>query len=98
MTIEEFKSTLNNSHPPDALPRLLKALWYDASGDWHQAHEIAQEVHGAAGAWVHAYLHRKEGDLSNAGYWYTRAGKEPARDTLEVEWCRLVNAFLVTEG
>lgn len=67
MTIEEFKSTLNNSHPPEALPPLLEALWYDAKGNWHRAHEIAQEIAGKEGAWVHAYLHRKEGDLSNAG-------------------------------
>jgi hypothetical protein len=94
MTLQEFKSTLNERQPPGELPRILKALWYDGHGDWHQAHEIAQEVHGTAGAWVHAYLHRKEGDLSNAAYWYSRAGKQAASASVEEEWAELVQAFL----
>jgi hypothetical protein len=93
MTIEEFRSTLSESEPPEG-PQLLKALWHDANGDWHRAHEIAQEVEDAAGAWVHAYLHRKEGDLGNAGYWYRRARQPVATDSLGEEWARIATALL----
>ena len=74
MTLEEFHKSLNSEHPPEDLTPSLAALWWDAKGDWTKAHEFAQRDEGPAGAWVHAYLHRKEGDLSNAGYWYGRAG------------------------
>jgi len=70
------------------------ALWYDARGDWHRAHTIAQDVDDAGGAWVHAYLHRKEGDLGNAGYWYQRAGRDVASDPLDAEWERIAAALL----
>jgi hypothetical protein len=73
---------------------LLRALWWDARGDWNRAHIIAQEVDDASGAWVHAYLHRKEGDLTNAEYWYRRAGKDAARDSLDAEWKRIAAALL----
>jgi len=93
MTIDEFKATLSASSPPATAP-LLKALWHDANGDWNRAHEIAQEVDDASGAWVHAYLHRKEGDLGNAGYWYRRAQQPVASDSLDDEWTRIVTALL----
>ena len=76
------------------MPILLRALWYDARGDWHRAHTIAQDVDDAGGAWVHAYLHRKEGDLGNAGYWYERAGRDVASDPLDAEWERIAAALL----
>jgi len=76
------------------MPILLRALWYDARGDWHRAHTIAQDVDDAGGAWVHAYLHRKEGDLGNAGYWYQRAGRDVASDPLDAEWERIAAALL----
>jgi len=69
-------------------------LWWDAKGDWTKAHEPAQQDERPEGAWVHAYLHRKEGDLSNAGYWYGRAGKSQARIPFDEEWAEIVNAFV----
>lgn len=63
----------------------LLALWWDGRGEWQTAHEIAQEVHGADGAWVHGYLHRKQGDVGNAAYWYRRAGKAVGTGDLQVE-------------
>lgn len=89
VTFEEFKATLEDSTPPNVAPALL-ALWHDARGEWNQAHQVAQDVHDAAGAWVHAYLHRKEGDLSNAQYWYRRAGKPSASGALTTEWDHIV--------
>jgi hypothetical protein len=78
--------------PPDA-PPLLRALWFDATGDWERAHAVAQDVHTPEGSWLHAYLHRKEGDLDNAGYWYRRAGRPVARGPLGDEWRALATAF-----
>ena len=75
------------------LPPLLAALWWDARGDWARAHELAQSVETAEGAWVHAYLHRKEGDLPNAEYWYRRAGKRRPAVTLEQEWAAIAAAL-----
>lgn len=72
---------------------LLRALELDKAGDWDGAHRIAQDIHTADGSWVHAYLHRKEGDLGNAAYWYSRAGKPVAEDSLGEEWERLRAAF-----
>ena len=70
MTVEEFEASGGKE-----FDGVLLALWWDARGDWKRAHEIAQDVSDADGAWVHAYLHRKEGDLGNAAYWYRRAGR-----------------------
>ncbi len=75
------------------LPPLIAALWWDARGDWARADELAQAVETAEGAWVHAYLHRKEGDLSNADYWYSRAGKRRPAVTLEQEWAEIAAAL-----
>jgi hypothetical protein len=94
MTLSEFKTTLARDRPPESLAPLLTALWLDAKGDWEGAHRVAQDVESDDGAWVHAYLHRKEGDSSNAGYWYRRAGKRPARVTLDDEWAAIVSALL----
>jgi hypothetical protein len=91
--LAEFKATLDASTPPAVRPALV-ALWHDAKGDWERAHQVAQDVEDATGAWVHAYLHRKEGDESNAGYWYRRAGKPDEHGPLEVEWARIVTALL----
>lgn len=95
MTFEAFKESLAQSSPPAGLPPLLDALWHDARGDWARAHNITQDIESSDAAWVHAYLHRKEGDLSNAGYWYRRADRQTATDALEAEWERLVRAFLL---
>ncbi len=87
MTVEDLKRSLRAlKDPPEGLPELLKALWYDAIGDWDRAHSIAQEVGTRDGSWVHAYLHRKEGDLGNARYWYGRAGRQESQMTLQAEW------------
>jgi hypothetical protein len=93
MTQEEFYKSLNSEHPPEDLTLSLAALWWDAKGNWTKAHESAQQDEGPAGAWVHAYLHRKEGDVSNAGYWYGRAGKPQDRIPFDEEWAEIVNAL-----
>jgi hypothetical protein len=81
-------SRLRNSHSPFA------GLWWDANGDWARAHESAQQDEGPEGSWVHAYLHRKEGDQDNAAYWYERAGKPVCRGPLDVEWLSIVKELL----
>jgi hypothetical protein len=93
MTIEEFMATLSGATAPDGSP-LLRALWHDAKGNWDEAHRIAQDVDDKSGAWVHAYLHRKEGDPGNAAYWYRQAGQPVATDSLEDEWNRIATALL----
>jgi hypothetical protein len=97
MTPSAFRRSLQQAAPPAGLGPALQALWWDAKGDWDKAHERAQADDGADGAWVHAYLHRKEGDLSNAGYWYREAGRTTAQGPLETEWEAIVAALLGTE-
>ena len=94
MTLQEFKATLSSDRAPSVAP-LLQALWHDARGDWEQAHTIAQDIESTDAAWVHAYLHRKEGDAGNAAYWYNRARQPIASDSLEAEWTRIATALLV---
>lgn len=94
MTLQEFRDSLLDAAPPRELGVALAGLWWDAKGKWTQAHESAQQDEGPAGAWVHAYLHRKEGDASNAAYWYERAGKPVARTSLEQEWEEITLALL----
>ncbi|HEX3471603.1 MAG TPA: hypothetical protein VHT28_10495 [Silvibacterium sp.] len=94
MVFEEFRGTLGETRPPDGVSPLLTALWWDARGDWARAHEIAQDVESRDGAWVHAYLHRKEGDEGNAGYWYQRAGRPHSRASLDAEWEQIARALL----
>jgi hypothetical protein len=94
MDLTAFKQSLTESRPPAGLVPALRALWYDGRGDWHTAHEIAQDMETADGAWIHAYLHRKEGDLWNADYWYGRAGRTRPAMTLAHEWDELVVALL----
>jgi len=80
--------------PPAGLPPLLRALWLDARGDWDGAHGVAQDVEDRDGAWVHAYLHRKEGDPSNAAYWYGQAGRPVCTKALADEWADIVKSLL----
>ena len=94
MELADFRDSLSKSAPPDDLGSLLRALWHDAKGDWSRAHEIVQDEAGHDAAWVHAYLHRKEGDLANASYWYQRAGKPVWKEPLEEEWEALAAALL----
>jgi hypothetical protein len=98
MTLAEFKASLGGETPPAVIPALV-ALWHDGKGDWDAAHETAQATEDETGAWVHAYLHRKEGDASNAAYWYRRAGREVVRGVaLEEEWSRIATELLVLNG
>jgi hypothetical protein len=95
VTLDEFKGSLSDAAPPGVSGEALKALWYDARGDWNRAHEIAQDIDDKIGAWVHAYLHRKEGDEGNAAYWYHRAGRPVVRaQTLQAEWDHIVETLL----
>ena len=94
MTLEDFKRTLSAPTPPEGISPSLRALWQDGRGDWDAAHETAQAIEDETGSWVHAYLHRKEGDAANAGYWYRRARKPVAVDSLAAEWDRIVSALL----
>lgn len=94
MTGQEFRESLLCDEPPKELSLALAALWWDAKGDWTRAHESAQQDAGLAAAWVHAYLHRKEGDSPNAAYWYQRAGHSPARGSLEDERDAIVASLL----
>jgi hypothetical protein len=91
MSFEQFAGAAS---PPAELGAALLALWHDAHGDWDKAHALAQEAGGRDGAWVHAYLHRKEGDEMNAGYWYARAGKPAASGELGAEWEAIARALL----
>lgn len=94
MSFEEFKTSLQQSSPPASLNALVQALWFDGKGNWEAAHNLAQDVNTNNGSWVHAYLHRKEGDVGNASYWYHRAGKKMATSSLEEEWAAIVKALL----
>jgi hypothetical protein len=93
-TPDDFHNSLTADHPPPDLTPALAGLWWDGKGDWRQAHDRAQEDEGPEGSWVHAYLHRKEGDQENAAYWYRRAGKPVCREPFEAEWRRIVSALL----
>ena len=96
MSPEEFKSTLKEDKPPAGVSGCLQALWYDGKKDWQRAHAIAQDIETKDGAWVHAYLHRKEGDPGNANYWYVRAGKTMPGYSLEKEWEEMVKSLMVS--
>ena len=94
MSLDDFRATLTDAAPPAGIGRPLEGLWWDGRGDWDAAHDAANDAADPEGAWVHAYLHRKEGDHSNAGYWYRRAGREPATGSLEDEWADITAALL----
>jgi hypothetical protein len=94
VTFAEFRDSTKSAQPPAGLTPALLALWHDARGDWDAAHDAAQEIPDPTGAWIHAYLHRKEGDLSNAGYWYRRARQPEARDSLDAEWERIAQSLI----
>ena len=94
MTLDDFRQSLTAAKPPAELTPPLAGLWWDAKHDWTRAHESAQQDEGPAGSWVHAYLHRKEGDQENAAYWYRQAGKPVCRDSLSAEWLNIVTELL----
>lgn len=93
MDLAAFKRSLGADAPPGGTSLALQALWHAAKGDWNEAHRLAQRDKGAAGAWVHAHLHRVEGDEANAGHWYRRAGKGPPSVPLEGEWEEIARAL-----
>ncbi len=92
-SFEEFEETLEKTEPPLDWPIPLRALWYDARDDWHSAHDLVDQLSGPIAKWVHAYLHRKEGDNWNAGYWYRQAGKPFCKLSLKEEAKALVLNF-----
>ncbi len=94
MRFEEFQKTLSSSTPPDNLSVYLQSLWYDAKGDWEKAHTIIQDIEDTTASWIHGYLHRKEGDIGNADYWYRRAGKNRPTSSLQDEWENIVSELL----
>ena len=98
MTLDDFRQSLTTAEPPAALTLALSGLWWDAKGDWARAHESAQQDEGTDGSWVHAYLHRKEGDQNNAAYWYGRAGKPVCQEPLDAEWLSIVQELLALES
>jgi hypothetical protein len=94
MTIEDFRASIQEPSPPAALIPLLRALWWDAKGNFDRAHEIAGDDPSGDAAWVHAYLHRKEGDQQNAGYWYRQARQPHPDIPLDEEWGNIVRVLL----
>ena len=94
MDFSTFKHSLDQDAPPESLGQALAALWHEAKGDWNQAHRLAQSQKDADGAWVHAYLHRVGGDLSNAEHWYRRAEKPPSTAPSKQEWDEIAAALL----
>ncbi|MEC7397204.1 MAG: hypothetical protein VX639_08660 [Pseudomonadota bacterium] len=94
MKIDAFQASVEQDMPPDKASLALQALWHAAKGDWGTAHKVAQDDRSESGAWVHAYLHRVEGDLSNAGYWYRKVGRPQASNSLQEEWREIATALL----
>jgi hypothetical protein len=97
MTYLEFFESTKKENPPDSLSFCLQSLWYDSKEDWERAHELCQKDGGTDGSWVHAYLHRKEGDQSNAQYWYAKAGKTKPSGSLEEERKSIVEVLVKNE-
>ena len=94
MDLAAFRASVAADASPAGLDQALQALWHQGRGDWQRAHELAQEAGGEAGAWVHAHLHRVEGDQGNAAQWYRRAGRSPSQLPLDAEWDEIAAALL----
>jgi hypothetical protein len=92
--LDEFKACLINDEMPENLSLHLQSLWFDGKGNWKAAHDLIDQLGDKRSAHLHAYLHRKEGDIWNADYWYSRAGQKRPAITLDEEWEQLVSAFL----
>ena len=91
MQLAEFLDSIEVESEPNAeISAELQALWWSKKGNWVKAHELAQDAGGQEGDWVHAYLHRQEGDLGNASYWYSRAGRSMPSEELGEEWHTMV--------
>ena len=94
MNITDFKESLSADNPPADISVYLKALWYEAKDQWDKAHQLIQDLPDKNASWIHAYLHRKEGDISNADYWYNKAGRKRLSISLPEEWELIANTFL----
>lgn len=94
MTFTEFEDSLQLEQPPRELTEALRALWYAGKDDWDRSHDIAQDIHSDEGSWIHAYLHRWEGDDWNANYWYRRAGRSMPGTSLKEEWRDITEELL----
>ena len=92
--MNEFQLSLKLESPPDIWPEALRAVWWEANGNWNNSHNIAQDIQSDVGNWIHAYLHRKEGDDWNAGYWYRRANREFPKNTLDEELDTIITHIL----
>ena len=92
--ISSFEQSVHQAAPPAGISPALESLWHERHGDWDRAHRIAQDIAGGEGAWVHAYLHRREGDQSNAEYWYNRAARPVVHGSLDDEWRSIAEALL----
>lgn len=93
-TVDDFMSSFEADAPPPELPVALQGLWYSAKGDWERAHILVQDEPGAEAAWVHAHLHRIEGDTGNARYWYTRARREMPNGPIEMERANIARVLI----
>ena len=94
LSFEDFQASLKAVGPPASLSLALQALWYDARGDWQRAHKLIDSESDADSMWTHAYLHRKEGDIGNAGYWYDRCRRPATSGALEAEWETIARTLL----
>ena len=94
MNINDFIKSLSHDKAPADISSYLQSLWFDGKGNWEAAHTVVQDIEDKTAAWIHAYLHRKEGDNGNARYWYNRAGKEMPQVSLEEEWKKMVSSLL----
>jgi hypothetical protein len=93
MNLSTFSETIAAQLPPSGLSVYLQAMWWDAKGDWEKAHQLIQDLPDKNAAWIHAYLHRKEGDIWNADYWYNRAGRKRPAESLKEEWTAITQTF-----
>ena len=94
MHFETFQQSIRATTPPQNISVYLLAMWYDANSDWDKAHAMVNNLDDATACWVHAYLHRKEGDTGNANYWYSKAAKKMPLGSLQEEWKIIVKALL----
>jgi len=94
MQYEHFIKLTEASQPPHLLTGIQLALWYAYKDNWDMAHRIVQDINTQTASWIHAYLHRVEGDLSNANYWYNRAGKKSSNESLEIELNTIIKSIL----
>jgi hypothetical protein len=97
-TVSGLRASLAAANPPAGLGVPLTALWWIAKDNWDKAHALVQGDGGSDAAWIHAHLHRIEGDLSNAAYWYRRAGRNPSSASLDAEWSEIAAALLGGHG